>query len=366
MFKKQFPADFENSMDGWSFSKIEIENNVGKLLVLDIDFGNFCSLNCPHCFRRNNQVDFNRKKLMSYENILNVIKDGKKLGLKFVKFLGAGEPFQNKMFLEFLRELIRLEITPLIFTKGHVLGDDNEVKKWYSDYGISTGEELVEELKKVDASILLGFNSFDKKIQDKMVGNVKDYTQKRNRTLNLLVQAGFNKHNPTKIGLIPTPITKESYSEVLEIYKWSRVRNLYVVACPPMVSGRCSNEFWKGITPNAEELINLYVQIYKFNLQRGIQTMEQIEEEGIASYAGTRPCNQVACGMYVTSSGVVLRCPGDDVTIFGNVFKQSLEEIWINSENFKRSGTFNCCCPPKVGKSIPTNLFVEVLRRIKQ
>jgi len=69
--------------------------------------------------------------------------------------------------------------------------------------------------------------------------------------------------------------------------------------------------------------------------------------------------------MYITLLGKVLRCPGDDITILGNIFEQKLEEIWVNSENFKRAGTFNCGCPPKIGKSIPNNFFKEVLKRLE-
>lgn len=366
VYKSKFPKNLVNDVNGWAFSKKELQDNLGKILTLDIDFGNYCSLNCPHCFRRNNKVDFGKKKLMDYDDIVDIIKQGKKLGLKSIKFLGAGEPFQDKRFLEFLRELKKLDIIPLIFTKGHVIGDDDEVKKWHSHHGISTGEELVEELKKVNASILLGFNSFDTKIQDKMVGGIKGYTFKRNRALELLAKAGFNKHNPTHLCLAANPITNENYNEIFEIYKWGRVRNLYVIVCPTMVSGRCADIWaWHKITPSNRKLIDLYTKIYKFNIKKRIQTLKQIEGEGIASYAGGHSCNQVACGMYVTLTGTVLRCPGDDVTVFGNIWKKSLKDIWLKSENYGRAGTFNCGCPPKWGKSIPHNLFTDVMLKLK-
>ncbi|MFA5047624.1 MAG: radical SAM protein [Patescibacteria group bacterium] len=367
VYKGKFPKNYSNNLNGWSFTKKELADNFGKLLVLDIDFGNFCTLNCPHCFRKNNQVDFGTNRLMDYDGILNVVKEGKKLGLKSVKFLGAGEPFQDKRFLEFLRELKKLDITPLIFTKGHVIGDDQEVKKWYSHYGISTGTELVAELKKVNASIMLGFNSFDDVVQEKMVGEIKGYVLKRNRALELLVQAGFNKKDPTSLCLAALPITHANYDEMFEIYKWARVRNISIIVSPTMISGRCSKELaWNKITPSADKLIDLYVRIYKFNLDKGIQTMKQIEEEGISPYAGILPCNQVACGMYITLTGKVLRCPGDDTTLFGDIWSDSLANIWHKSENFGRAGTFNCGCPPKAGKSIPYNLYTEVMLRLKK
>jgi len=304
---------------------------------------------------------------MAYENIIETVKQGQALGLRSVKFLGAGEPFEDKRFLEFLRDLKKLGITPSIFTKGHVIGDDNLVKAYCSGYGISTGKELVEELRRVDASILLGFNSFDDEIQDKMVGGVKGYTTKRNRALKLLVKAGFNKNNPTRLCLTTNPVTNLNYNEVFEIYKWARVRNLYAIVCPTMVSGRCAaTNAWRKITPTRKKLIDLYTAIYEFNIEKGIQTLKQIKEEGISSYAGGRPCNQISCGMYLTLTGTVLRCPGDDTTVLGNIWKDSLKNIWLKSENYGRSGTFNCGCPPKWGKSIPYDLFTEVILRLEK
>jgi len=61
----------------------------------------------------------------------------------------------------------------------------------------------------------------------------------------------------------------------------------------------------------------------------------------------------------------VIRCPGDDVTEFGNIWNTSLEEIWCKSENFSRAGTFNCQCPPKMGKSIPASLYRKVIANLQ-
>lgn len=373
VYKGTFPKNFINDVNGWgSFSKRILQDNIGKLLSLDIDFGRVCSLDCPHCFRKNNKVDFpeppsEERKLMRYDDILEVVEQGKELGLRSVKFLGKGEPFEHRRFLEFLRALKKLDIVPSIFTKGHVIGDDKLVKQYYSHYGISTGMQLVEELKKVNASILLGFNSFDTEIQDKMVGGIKGYTIKRNRALELLVRGGFNKYNPTHLCLAINPVTKENYDEVFKIYTWGRVRNLYAIVCPTMISGRCGEPHaWQRITPTAEEIIDLYTRIYQFNIQKGIQTLEQIKEEGVSAYAGGHPCNQIACGMYVTLIGTVLRCPGDDTTFLGNIWKNKLRDIWLESENYHRSGKFNCDCPPKKGKTIPYNLYKEVLTRLEK
>ncbi|MFH0734644.1 MAG: radical SAM protein [bacterium] len=380
VYNDKFPPNYINDVNGWGFSKEVINNNIGKLLTLDIDFGSRCSLNCPHCFRKNNYMNKTPEsrteyltKDLSFLELTEVLLQAKKLGLRSVKFLGKGEPFECDKLISLLEFLYNNEIIPLIFTKGHIIGDDDLVKKYFSKYDVNNGLQLVKVLKKYNASILLGFNSFNKDIQNKMVGdghiiysNKRTYFEVRNNALKLLIDEGFNQGNPTQLCLATNPLTKENINEIFEIYKWGRERNIYMIVTPTMISGRAQRKyFWKDITPSSDEIINLYTKIYSYNIEKGIQDMKQIESEGISGYAGGHPCNQVSVGMYLTINGKVFRCPGDEVTYFGNVKYTNLKKLWENSENYKRCGLFNCGCPPKIGKSIPLNLFTQVLNNLK-
>jgi MoaA/NifB/PqqE/SkfB family radical SAM enzyme len=361
----RFPDNYVNDINGWAFDKETIINNKGKLLTLDIDYGSYCSLNCPACFRKKNSID-DVKHELQFDNLVDVILQAKKLGLRSVKFLGAGDPFENFGFMKFLRFLKEQDVIPLIFTKGHVIGDDNLVFKYFGEYGIYTGVELVKELNRCNVSIMLGFNSFDDEIQAKMVGRKADYIHVRNKALQLLVAEGFNDCNPTRLALAINPVTIWNIDETFEMYQWGRLRNLYCIVTPSMIAGRAKDKTWASITPSEEKLEKLYSDIYSFNIETNLQTIEQIEEEGISSYAGGHPCNQVATGMYVSLNGQVLSCPGSEENHEGNYWEKSLEEIWFSSENYKRSGTFNCGCIAKDGKSIPDNFYTKVLTNLKK
>jgi MoaA/NifB/PqqE/SkfB family radical SAM enzyme len=357
---KDFPDDYINDIRGWGIDKETILKNKGKLLTLDIDFGSYCSLNCPGCFRKNNKVDKVKKEL-DYTDLVRIILEAKKLGLKQVKFLGAGEPQENSRYLEFIRFLKSENVISMQFTKGQVIGDDSKVKHYFGKYGITTGRELVKELYDNDVSITLGFNSFDDKIQGKMVGKNREFIHVRNRALELLVEAGFNRTNPTRLGLGVNPITNWNIDEAFEIYKWGRLRNMYVVVTPTMISGRVGDDSWKYITPPKQKIIDLYEKINKFNISRNLQKLEFILENGVSAYAGGHVCNQVACGLYLTLNGIILRCPGSDTAIEGNVWENSLTEIWNNSKNKNElSGKYNCRCIAKDGKSIPDDLYQKV------
>lgn len=364
VFEGRMPEGFVNAVDGWSFPRKEFDANIGKLLTLDIDFGEQCSLDCPWCFRKSGAIDASDHPTLSYQETINLVIQAKELGLKNVKFLGAGEPFENSRFLNLLRAFRELEIQSAIFTKGHVLGNDDLARLYFGKQGIVTAEQLVKEVADLGVSILLSFQSFDTRFQDSLV-NVDGYTLMRNRAIELMAKAGLSQHNPAHLALIALPVTKATIDEVFEIYRWGRERNMHVIVCPSMCSGRSADEeYQRTITPSPQSLIDLYSRVYEYNLEKGIQTPEQIEAEGISAYAGSAPCHQVACGMYVTSRGIVLRCPGDDVTVLGDIREKPLVEIWEESENYRRRGAYNCQCPPKDGKTIPKNLYDEVFARV--
>jgi MoaA/NifB/PqqE/SkfB family radical SAM enzyme len=147
--KKVFPDNYINNVKYWgNISKEKLHSclpdGTAKLLTLDLDVGDECSLRCPHCFRRDSRFDKCTNPL-TYDEIIKYIKEAKELGLEEIKILGRGEPFQNKDFLRFLREMTKLDIGVSVFTKGFVIGDDNLVKIYNSHYGINTGKELVKE-----------------------------------------------------------------------------------------------------------------------------------------------------------------------------------------------------------------------------
>lgn len=363
VYSDNFPPEFINDVNGWAFSKEVIENNTGELLTLDIDFGNKCSLNCPHCFKKGAFYDTEETEL-NIPRLKEIILEAKTLGLKSVKFVGKGEPLETPEILEFLEFLHSHEITPLIFTKGHILADDKVTQAIYNHFGIKTSRDLVSRLFELNVSVLLGFNSFNPAIQDEMVGKISGYTELRNRALELLVEAGFNKTNPTRLSLICAPLTNKNYNDAFRIYEWGRRRNLYPVITPTMVSGIMrNNDNWKKVTPSEEKLIDLYSEIYKFNIDNNIQSIEQIKAEGISAYAGAHTCNQVSVGMYLTTNGTIIRCPGDDKGTLGNINRQSLTEIWQNY-NKNSCRNFNDGCHPKYGKSIPVNFFDKVFLKL--
>ena len=183
-YTDRFPFGFQNTMKYFGFfSRQEIESNKGKLLMLDIDFGRYCSLNCSSCFRKSNMVDDIEKEDMSYDDLVRIIDEARELGLKNIKICGAGEHTQNSKFLQFIQDMTKRGIGVAVFTKGQVLGENKEAKKFNKKYGIASAQDLCNRLARLKISFMLSFQSFDTKKQDEFVGGVKGHALVRNQAL---------------------------------------------------------------------------------------------------------------------------------------------------------------------------------------
>jgi hypothetical protein len=136
-----YPTGHVNNVKYWgniSRENLHSLNSDGtpKLLTMDVDFGDVCSLKCPECFRRDDKVDIiTKENQLSEKEIIEYIKQAKTLGLQSVKILGRGEPFQNPNFLGFLQAMTDLDIGVGIFTKGMVLGWDKWAKNIIHNMG---------------------------------------------------------------------------------------------------------------------------------------------------------------------------------------------------------------------------------------
>lgn len=366
-FMPQYSSLLEaNTVMYWGFfSNLELNENKGHLLMLDIDFGRKCSLSCPTCFRRSNSVDDDAHNDLDYDLLLKVLKDAQGIGLKSIKICGAGEPLENPLILRFARDLTDIGIGIAIFTKGHILGDDSRIADIYHCYGIKDAVTLCREFFKLKTSFLVSFQSAYNNIQDQLVGSIDGYSLKRNRALELLTEVGFNKTMPTRLAVCSNPITSLNYQEIFDIYVYARKRNILPVTAALMVSGKqFNNGFLHDTDVTNTEKEELFQKIYEYNLEYGYNTKEQLFEDGISCMPGIHPCNQIAVGLYLTSNGNIIRCPGDSGKPLGNVQEESIVSIWDRHKDWEHRGRFNCYCPYKDGITLPTGIYDKTMKNL--
>jgi len=342
VFAGKVPSDFINDLDGWSLSKEKVLSSKGKLINLDLDYGVACSLKCPMCFRKGGILDKEEYVLKPAE-LKDIIKELKPLGLESVRVLGGGEPFENEGFLEFLEWLKKENLKSVVFTQGHKITPI-----------------LAKKLQKLNTSLMIRYDSFDDKVIDYSTG-IKGMKKKKDQALEMLADVGFNKNNPTKVGVV-APITRYALNDIFEIYRFFRERNIYPLIPPLACAGR-------SILPDGsvkddvseEEKIILVTKIYEYNFEKGIQF------DGVSSYIGGHICTFLSNGFYLTSTGLVLRCEGDDNTVVGDIRKEPITKLWKRSENnLKFGGKYNYGCPPKAGRSIPLDFYKKIEENLKE
>lgn len=324
---------------------------------------------CPHACKGCFNDSKVKNPIMSYEEVFDVLNQGVELGLESIKFLGPGELLANPDLFKILDALQDKKIAIAIFTKGAILGSD-ALSYHYHDI---SSEELVSRLIDYDIRFLIGGCSFDPVVENKNIPTrnslLKDYHAARNIAIERLCAEGLNNDpNCQRVSLITAPVNPQTIDGVFEIFQWGTERNIPVCVTVTMISGKGHR-----LVKDQQELIfekkyqDLSVNIYSYLISKGIMSLEQIEHEGVSSYAGTTPCNQLTHGLYIHYDGEVMMCPGNDTPGFivhPNVRDSKLIDIWLNSKNYTINEFNNYCV--KDGISIPNNFYYEVLSRIRE
>jgi len=309
-------------LKGWNFSEKEIQSTRknNHLLLLDAETSNICNLNCPYCYR-----DEYTKKHIVLDNELTIkqrkklIDEAKQLGCKAIKIVGAGEPLTDPKFFEQIEHIFHSGIIPVIYTNGILLTP-----------------EKAKRLYDLNCSIMLKFNSLKDEVQDELVGR-QGYTKQRNKALQILIDAGFNKAKPTRLGF-DSIIVKQNKGEIIDMLRFCRKNNIFPSFKTFIPTGGAIKLKKWEITKI--ELLDLYKKA------RLIDRKEFVIDYTLSlPYIGGFPCTQLYYGLFVDILGNVFPCPGSRV-LLGNIKEKSLLEIW-NSKKAKqiRSVEYNSCPP---------------------
>jgi CheY-like chemotaxis protein len=355
------PPDHENYVAGWNASEAELERaeREGSLLYLNLDLGRGCTLNCPHCFTVEGDIDERGRKPVPYARLKECMLEAKTLGLKAVRILGTGEPTQwiarddrdmaeEGDFIDFIRFLRANDIVPLVFTRGQVIGNDKLLRAYYRGaYGIDSGEQLVEALRQVDASVFMGVSSIYPDVNNELVGRgaLADYDPWCKKTLRLLVRAGFQTSNPTRFA-VESPITTLNIREMPVRYVMFEALNISPCMNVFMVTGRTKTYSLEEIAgPPEAEFLDVYAEIAHFMRRMGIR-------DRLGPYAGIKECHDVSNGMYLTLNGDLYPCPGYESVqdCVGSIRTHGITEVWRNNPLGRHRQSI---CPPKISSYFP-------------
>jgi MoaA/NifB/PqqE/SkfB family radical SAM enzyme len=289
-----------------------------KMLLIDIETSNLCNLNCKYCFRDIYGTKDALEKELSLDLRLELIRQAKELGCETIKITGAGEPFADKNLWPMIQYANDLGMWVMIFTNGSLI-DGKTAKRLFS----------------MDVSLIVKCNSFDEKKEDEMVGR-QGYAFKRNNAIKYLMEVGFNKTNPTRLGrdLVIANINKE---EVYDSLRWCRRNNVFPLFRPLMPIGAAMKltDWMLG----KEEVKKIYESA------RNIDKKEfNIEYNLSLPYMGGVWCRQLHYAVYVNILGEVYACTGSKKTL-GDFKKQKLMDVWNCEEAKKIRDTPYESCP---------------------
>jgi len=364
-----FQPDFQNYIKGWNASDTELKDAAeqGKLLYLNMDFGDGCTLQCPHCFTRDGAIDRRGREMVNFNLLKERILEAKELGLIAVRVLGRGEPTQwvarkadgqpkpGEDMIDFFTFLHEHEITPLVFTRGQVIGDDEKVRRFYGGaHGVHSGRDLAKLLRKLDVSIFYGLSSIVQLINNEMVGFGKSqqYDAWCRNGLRLLIEEGFNHDNPTRLA-VESPITNLNVAEMLVRYVLFQMLNISPCMNVYMVAGRAMTYGLGEITDvPQDEFLDMYAGVTYFMRRMGIKGE-------IGSYAGTKECHDISNGLYLTLNGDIYPCPGYESfqNYVGRISTHTMKQIWTNNPYGRHPQSV---CPPKIGTHFPPD-FVDLV-----
>src|SRR3972149_3440722 len=141
------------TLEGYYYSPDQARRcrDQGHLLSIRVETSLRCNLRCRYCCNRSGMP---LKNEISYEKIVSLIDEAKKLGAKSVIVIGGGEPTIYPKFKKLIQYIANKNLVPVIFTNTQTMT-----------------VELAKFLFKHNVSVITKIDSLDEKIQDELVGS---------------------------------------------------------------------------------------------------------------------------------------------------------------------------------------------------
>lgn len=292
-----------------------LEEVQGRPLIsaLQFELSSRCNERCIHCYipneKKNKGFDMPTKKVKS------ILDEFAAMGGIHVT-LSGGEAFLHKDIIEIARYCREKDLKISILSNL-----------------ISLKDEQVEALKEINVSLIqVSLYSMNPEIHD-FITTVKGSFEKTKNAIEKLVAADI----PIQISCPIMKANKKGYNEVLEYAKKLKVKaqtDYIMMARSDLDTENLANRL------SLEETEELLRDIIEHDTQYKEDTLQQTPISDEIKFNLERFMKQPVCGVgydncCITANGDVYPCAGWQDYVLGNVYKQSLQEIWENSERVK-------------------------------
>ena len=242
------------------------------------------------------------KNEISYEKIVSLIDEAKKLGAKSVIVIGGGEPTIYPKFKKLIQYIANKNLVPVIFTNTQTMT-----------------VELAKFLFKHNVSVITKIDSLDEKIQDELVGSSGALKRIMRGIYNLQKVGYAEKAMKGKLKLgASCVVNKKNINQVEKIWRFCRERNIFPNIEMMVPNGRGKDD--QNLILSREEWRVLKTSLLKID-----------EKEYGYTWLPYTPlisagCFQVMYNLYITVRGVVRPCSSIHYDKI-NISDYSLSEI---------------------------------------
>lgn len=279
---------------------------IPRLAGLQFELTSRCNERCIHCYIPNGKK--NKGFDMSFEKFKYIVDQYAEMGGICVT-LSGGEALMNKDILRIMRYCREKDLQMSLLTNL-----------------ISLKDEQIPVMKEVNLSLVqVSLYSMKPEVHD-MITTVKGSFEKTKAAIEKLHAADI----PVQISCPVMKANKDGYNDVMRYAESLRMKSqtdYVMMAQADLDTSNLANRLSLEETEKVVRDIVFYDSDYKET------TLEQepISSIPIEEYKEMPLCGAGVNDLCVTVSGDVYPCAGWQAYVVGNVFKQSLKDIWENS-----------------------------------
>lgn len=292
-----------------------LEEVQGHPLISAIQFelSSRCNERCIHCYIPNDKK--NHGFDMSTAKVKSILDEFAAMGGIHVT-LSGGEAFLHKDIIEIARYCREKDLKITILSNLIALKD-----------------EQVEALKELNISLIqVSLYSMNPQVHD-FITTVKGSFEKTKASIEKLVAADI----PVQISCPLMIANKVGYDKVLDYANSLKIKaqtDYIMMARADLDTENLANRL------SLEETEQVIRDIIEHDIQYREQTLEKLPISDEIKFDLERFKKQPVCGVgydncCITANGDVYPCAGWQDYVLGNVYKNSLKEIWENSERIK-------------------------------
>jgi len=285
-----------------------------KISALQFELSSRCNERCIHCY-----IPSAKKQTgsdMPIEKVKSIIDEFAEMGGIHIT-LSGGEAFLHKDILEICKYCREKDLKISILSNLISLKDDQ-----------------IPILKEVNLSIIqTSLYSMDPLIHD-TITTVKGSWQKTKEAIEKLVAADI----PVQISCPLMKANKDGYKEVLAYAQQLKIKaqtDYIMMAQANLETGNLANRL------SLEETEKVIRDIIEYDLDYKQELMLKRPRSSEFEFNKERFSRQPVCGVgydncCITVNGDVYPCAGWQDYVLGNVYNQSLKDIWVKSEKIKQ------------------------------